>query len=46
MQVLREREGGERIGRKQHHALVAVRLMTGGVCVRGLLELIAKAMTP
>jgi hypothetical protein len=43
--VLREREGGERIGRKQH-ALVAARLMTGGVCVRGLLELIAKAMTP
>jgi hypothetical protein len=36
------------IGRRQHHALVAARLVTGGecVCVYGLLELIAKAMTP
>ena len=42
------------IGRRQHHALVAVRLVNGGVCVCVcvcacvccLLELIAKAMTP
>ena len=45
-----EEEAGE-IGRRQHHALVAAPLVTGGVCVRvracGLLELIrAKAMTP
>jgi len=46
-----EEEAGE-IGRRQHHALVALRLVTGGVgrcvcvCACGLLELIAKAMTP
>jgi hypothetical protein len=35
----RSRRSGEEeaggIGRKQHHALVAARLMTGGVCVCG-----------
>ena len=43
-----EEAGG--IGRRQHHALVAARLVTGGVCVCVcawcLLEPIAKAMTP
>ena len=41
-----EESGG--IGRRQHHILVAARLVTGGVGVSvcGLLELIAKAMTP
>ncbi len=40
------------IGRRQHHALVAARLVTGGVSVCMCvylwcsLELIAKAMTP
>ncbi len=39
------------LGRRQHHALVAARLVTGGVCVCVclcvwcLFELIAKAMT-
>ena len=43
-----EEAGG--LGRRQHHALVAARLVTGGVCVYVcawcLLEPIAKAMTP
>ena len=45
-----EEAGG--LGRRQHHPLVAARLVTGGVCVCVclcvwcLLELIAKAMTP
>ena len=45
-----EEAGG--LGRRQHHPLVAARLVTGGVCVFVclcvwcLLELIAKAMTP
>ena len=45
-------EEAEGLGRRQHHPLVAARLVTGGVCVCVclclwcLLELIAKAMTP
>ena len=43
-----EEAGG--LGRRQHHPLVAARLVTGDVCVClcvwCLLELIAKAMTP
>ena len=47
----RSRRSGEEeawgIGRRQHHALVVARLEAGvSVCVCGLLELIAKAMTP
>jgi hypothetical protein len=47
--VLEGRQPPGWIGRRQQHALVAARLVTRGVCVClcvcGLLELIAKAMT-